>query len=422
MKKTDSHHHTQTSSNLHHQDFLHFEAALQDFKSGKPLILVDDEDRENEGDLVIAASCITPEWINFMATQGKGLICTPIDVPTAQRLNLHPMTAINTSEHETAFTVSVDAAQGISTGISAQDRALTIKLLNNPATTAAQLVRPGHIFPLIAKAGGVLIRPGHTEAALDLCQLANFPPCAVICEIMNSDGSMARLADLRNLASLWDLKLLSIKTLIDYRWKNENLLELTSQTQLPTEFGNFEVFHFKNIYTKEEVVALLSPQAPTQNPLIRIHSSCITGETFHSLRCDCGFQLQETMKKLACEFGVLVYLFQEGRGIGLENKLKSYALQDQGHDTIVANEKLGFVADQRHYNNAYQVLKYFNFTQGQLLTNNPLKGNRLIELGLNLTLQTIQSPAQKYNYKYLQTKIDKMQHSPELLKKDSTSW
>jgi len=406
--------------NNHHLDFkfLSVEEAIEQFQIGKPIIMVDDENRENEGDIVMPAEFITPEWINFMGSQARGLICTPLTPDYAKKLQLTPMVTHNTSDHETAFTVSIDAAQNISTGISSFDRSHTIKLLTEDKTLPQDFVRPGHIFPLISKDGGVLTRAGHTEASTDLCLLAKLIPVAVICEIMNEDGSMSRMDDLKKLSLKWNMGIITIKAIQDYRWKNESILKLNATSILPTHYGQFHIHHYINIHSKEEVTVLESDKKLTdykKNPLIRIHSSCLTGEAFHSLRCDCGYQLQLAMQEIAQQGGLLIYLFQEGRGIGLGDKIKAYHLQDNGHDTITANIELGHRVDERQYENAFQVLKKLNISECRLLTNNPEKAEVLKEFGIKVTTESFAVPVQEHNKNYLFTKVHKMNHSPQLI-------
>ncbi len=399
------------------------EQALKDFKQGKMLIVVDDEDRENEGDLVMAAQWITPEAINFMASHGKGMICAPLTSDKAKELDLPQMIQQNTSAHYTAFTVTVDAAKGTSTGISAADRALTLRELAS-SQDANDFVRPGHIFPLIAKDGGVLVRPGHTEAAVDLCRLSELNPVGVICEIMNSDGTMARMNDLEKFAIEHQLKIITIKDLIKYRVRTERLIQADVSVPLPTEFGQFQMTHFSFTEGEEEHIALTmglnevgqkSKKTEDDSILTRVHSACFTGDIFSSKRCDCGEQLKESLRMIAQrKKGILIYLNQEGRGIGLLNKLKSYQLQDQGMDTVSANLSLGLPVDNRNYHFAYQVLKYFNIQQVELITNNPEKIKGLEEMGLKVRRVASQTHIHSENSFYLKTKKQKLNHLLDL--------
>ncbi len=391
------------------------EAALADLKLGKMIIVVDDEDRENEGDFVMAADMITPEAINFMATIGRGLICTPLSSDLAKKFELPLQVQTNTASLGTAFTVTIDAKEKISTGISASDRSHTIKLLTENTTTAGDFVRPGHIFPLIAKDGGVLERPGHTEASVDLSRLSGFSPVGVICEIMNPDGSMARFADLCELANQHDLKMISIADLISYRKLTENLISSVESIPFPTKFGDFEMFIFKSQVLNQEHVAIVKGQTQqllNSETLVRVHSECFTGDIFGSYRCDCGDQLSQSMKLIEEKgSGVIIYLRQEGRGIGLFNKVKAYQLQDKGMDTVVANIHLGFPVDMRDYTMASQILRFFKIENIKLMTNNPQKIEGLTKLGhQNIQRMALEVSANSKNAQYLFTKKIKLGH------------
>lgn len=391
------------------------EDALQDLKLGKMIIVVDDEDRENEGDFIMPAATITPEAVNFMATQGRGLICTPVSYELAIKYDLPPQVQKNTASLETAFTVTIDAAEGISTGISSADRAHTIKLLSETkTTTAASFARPGHIFPLIAKNGGVLERIGHTEAAVDLARMAGFAPAGVLCEIVNADGTMARFDDLAKFADLHKLKMISIEDLVRYRKTNENLISHVEKIPFQHKFGEGELYVFKSDILKQEHVAIVKGDLSklSENALIRVHSECFTGDIFGSARCDCGDQLSTSMQKIEENgSGILIYLRQEGRGIGLFNKIKAYQLQDQGQDTVEANLNLGFPADSRDYTMAHQILKYFNVSKISLMTNNPLKIGGLEKFNhKEITRIPLEIKAGLKNAQYLFTKKVKMGH------------
>ena len=390
------------------------EEAIEDIKAGKVVIVVDDEDRENEGDFLAAADKVTPEMINFMATYGRGLICAPLIEDRCEELELELMVGKNTAEYETPFTVSVDLiGHGCTTGISARDRAKTIKALVNPNTRASELGKPGHIFPLKARKGGVLRRAGHTEAAIDLARLAGLYPAGVIVEIMNEDGSMARMPELQGIAKKHQLKIVTIKDLIAFRIKNESLIEKQIDVDLPTELGNFKLHAFRQITNDQTHLALVKGKWEKDEPiLVRVHSSCITGDIFGSCRCDCGPQLEAAMQMVEKEGkGVIVYMNQEGRGIGLLNKLKAYKLQEQGRDTVEANEDLGFKADYRDYGVGAQILRSLDVQKIKLMSNNPKKRSGLIGYGLEIVENiAIEIASNEHNKFYLKTKRDKLGH------------
>lgn len=391
------------------------EEAIADIKAGKVVIVVDDEDRENEGDFLAAAEAVTPEMINFMATHGRGLICAPLIESRCEELGLDLMVQSNNALHETPFTVSVDLlGHGCTTGISASDRAKTVEALVDPNTDPADLGKPGHIFPLKARSGGVLRRSGHTEAAIDLARLAGYKPAGVIVEIMNEDGTMARLPQLKEIAKKFKLKLVSIKDLIEYRLKHESLISKDIAVDLPTNWGDFELHLYKQITNGQKHIALVKGTWEEDEPiLVRVHSSCITGDIFGSCRCDCGPQLHAAMEAVEkAGKGVVVYMNQEGRGIGLLNKLKAYKLQEQGLDTVEANLKLGFKMDQRDYGIGAQILRDLGVTKMKLLTNNPKKRAGLIGYGLEIvSIEPIEITPNKHNKRYLETKRDKMGHT-----------
>ena len=389
--------------------------ALEDIKEGKVVIVVDDEDRENEGDFICAAESITPEIVNFMVTHGRGLICAPLVEERCNELGLELMVGKNTAVHETPFTVSIDLlGHGTTTGISTSDRSKTIKALVDPNTKPEEFGKPGHIFPLKAKAGGVLRRSGHTEAAIDLARLAGMAPAGVLVEILNEDGTMARLPDLRKVADKFSLKLISIKDLIAYRMEKESLIERQIGVDMPTEFGDFELIAYKQINSGENHLALIKGEWDENEPvLVRVHSSCVTGDIFGSCRCDCGSQLKTAMQMVEKEGkGVVLYMNQEGRGIGLINKLKAYKLQESGLDTVEANLKLGFDMDQRDYGVGAQILHDLGVNKIKLLTNNPKKRVGLMGYGLEIVDNVpIEIVPNRHNKKYLETKRDKMGHT-----------
>ncbi|UKJ08499.1 bifunctional 3,4-dihydroxy-2-butanone-4-phosphate synthase/GTP cyclohydrolase II [Solitalea lacus] len=391
------------------------EEAIEDIKAGKMLIVVDDEDRENEGDFLMAADMVTPEAINFMITHGKGLVCAPITAQRCDELKLEMMVGRNTATHETNFTVSVDLlGHGCTTGISAQDRAKTIKAMIDPNIHPDELGRPGHIFPLRAVEGGVLRRAGHTEAAVDLPRMAGLYPAGVICEIMNDDGTMARLPDLLKMAEKFNLKIISIEDLISHRLNTESLIKKEVSVKLPTEWGNFEMVAFTQIDTGEHHIALAKGTwEPNEPILVRVHSSCITGDIFGSCRCDCGPQLHKAMEMVEkAGKGLIIYMNQEGRGIGLINKLKAYHLQENGLDTVEANLQLGFKMDERDYGVGAQIIRSLGVTKMRLMSNNPTKRAGLIGYGLEVVETVpIEIEHNEHNENYLLTKRDKMGHA-----------
>ena len=389
-------------------------SALDDIRAGKLVIVVDDDDRENEGDFITAARNVTPEIINFMSKHGRGLICAPVTEERCDELRLNLMVGKNTALHQTPFTVSIDLkGQGCTTGISAHDRAKTVQALIDPATKPEDLGRPGHIFPLRARTEGVLRRAGHTEATIDLAKLAGFEPAGVLVEIMNDDGTMARLPQLLEMAQKFDLKVISIKDLIAYRLRTETLIEEEVRVHMPTKFGNFDLVAFRQTNTNEQHLALIKGEWTKDEPvLLRVHSSCFTGDILHSLRCDCGDQLQRAMEMVEAEGkGMILYMNQEGRGIGLMNKLKAYKLQEQGKDTVEANLALGFKNDQRDYGIGAQILRHLGVSKIRLMSNNPRKRAGLEGYGLEIVENVpIEIPANPYNAFYLQTKRDKLGH------------
>jgi 3,4-dihydroxy 2-butanone 4-phosphate synthase/GTP cyclohydrolase II len=394
------------------------ESALEDLRNGKMIIVVDDEDRENEGDLIMAARHATPEAINFMATNGRGLICAALTDERCKELGLEPMVSTNTSLHETAFTVSVDLiGQGTTTGISAQDRSKTIRALIDQETKPEDLGRPGHIFPLRAKAGGVLRRSGHTEATVDLARLAGMEPAGVLVEIMNEDGTMARLPQLEELAAKFGLKIISISDLIEYRLKTDSLIEEVVRVDMPTTYGHFQLVAFREKGADREHMALIKGSWTKDEPVLtRVHSSCFTGDILTSLRCDCGEQLHQAMQMVEEEGkGVVLYMNQEGRGIGLLNKLKAYKLQEKGMDTVEANLHLGLPMDARDYGVGAQILRYLGVQKIRLISNNPKKRAGIVGYGLEIVDQVpIRVSPNSHNLKYLETKRDKLGH--EILK------
>ena len=391
------------------------EEAIEAIRQGKIIIVADDEDRENEGDMICASEAMTPELTNFMIREGRGLMCVSLTEERCEQLGLSMMVGANTATHETPFTVSVDLlGQGCTTGISAQDRAKTILSLVNPTTKPEDLGRPGHIFPLKAKKEGVLRRTGHTEAAMDFAHLAGFAPSGVLIEVLKDDGSMARLPDLRKIADKFNLKLVTIKDLVEYRLKHESLIKREIGVDLPTEFGHFELIAFKQITTGDTHLALIKGSwEKDEAVMVRVHSSCVTGDIFGSCRCDCGGQLHKAMQMVEKEGkGIILYMFQEGRGIGLINKLKAYKLQEMGRDTVEANLELGFQMDERDYGVGASILRDLGVSKLRLISNNPKKRAALLGYGLEI-VETIpiEIPSNPHNEKYLTTKRDKMGHT-----------
>jgi len=391
------------------------EEAIADIKAGKIIIVVDDEDRENEGDFLTAARNVTPEIINFMATHGRGLICAAVTEEKARELKLELMVTSNTALHETAFTVSVDLlGYGCTTGISTADRSKTVKALIDPTMKASDFGRPGHIFPLIAKTGGVLRRTGHTEATIDFARLAGFEPCGALVEVLNEDGTMARLPDLVKVAKQFDLKIVTIKDLISYRLSKESIVTRQVEVDMPTQWGDFKLVAYKVDINGEEHMALVKGEwAKDEAVMVRVHSSCVTGDIFGSCRCDCGPQLHKAMELIEKEGkGVIVYMNQEGRGIGLLNKLKAYKLQEQGRDTVEANLELGFKMDERDYGVGAQIIRDLGIRKMKLISNNPVKRVGLIGYGLEVVENVpIIIQSNPHNEKYMQTKKNKMGHS-----------
>jgi len=393
--------------------FNSIEEAIEDFKKGKILIVVDDEERENEGDFIVAAEFCTPDIVNFIAREGRGIISAPITAERSKELLLDMMVETNTSLHETPFTVSIDHIHKTTTGVSAFDRANTVRALIDPSTKASDLARPGHVFPLRALEGGVLRRAGHTEAVIDLCRLAGLYPAGVLCEIMNENGTMARVPELMTIAGRFDLKIITIKSLIEYRMQRETLVHRIVSTQLPSGFGTFNVHLYRSDTDGSEHVALVKGEiAPDIPTLVRVHSECLTGDVFGSLRCDCHEQLTAALKLVEQEGrGVVLYMRQEGRGIGLANKLKAYRLQEEGLDTVEANEKLGFRPDLRDYGIGAQILRDLGVGRMRLMTNNPKKVVGLNGYGLEILERVpLETEAHEMNERYLRTKRDKLGH------------
>jgi 3,4-dihydroxy 2-butanone 4-phosphate synthase / GTP cyclohydrolase II len=393
--------------------FATVEEAIEDIRRGRFVVVVDAADRENEGDLTIAAQFATPEAINFMATHGRGLICLCLTEERCDELRLRPMTERNETPFGTAFTISIEAREGITTGISARDRSRTIQVAIDPSKGPADLVQPGHVFPLRARSGGVLRRAGQTEAAVDLARLAGLNPTGVVCEVMNDDGTMARVPDLVPYCEEHGLKMITVAELIEYRRRHEKLVERTTSVRMPTAFGEFTAVAFRERLTGKHHLALVKGEVEgAHEVLVRVHSECLTGDVFHSLRCDCGEQLDQALQQIAAEDrGVLLYMAQEGRGIGLLNKLRAYELQEQGLDTVEANIELGFAADAREWGIGNQILADLGLTTIRILTNNPKKISGLEGYGLTVTEQVpIETPPNAENRRYLAAKRDKLGH------------
>ena len=393
------------------------EDAVKDFKEGKFVIVVDDEDRENEGDLIIAAEKITPEKVNFMLKNARGVLCAPITLSRCEELDLPHQVSDNTSVLGTPFTVTVDKLEGCSTGVSTHDRAATILALADPASTPQTFGRPGHINPLYAQDNGVLRRSGHTEAAIDLCRLAGLYPAGALMEIMNDDGTMARMPQLQQMARQWDMKIITIKDLIAYRLRTESLIEVGSEVDMPTEYGHFKLIPFRQKSNGLEHMALIKGEWQADEPiLVRVHSSCATGDILGSKRCDCGEQLHKAMQMIESQGkGVLIYMKQEGRGIGLMNKIEAYKLQEQGMDTVEANVHLGFKPDERDYGCGAQMLRHLGVHKMRLMTNNPVKRVGLEAYGLEIVENVpIEVRPNKYDYRYLKTKKERMRHNLHL--------
>ncbi len=393
------------------------EDAVKDFKEGKFVIVVDDEDRENEGDLIIAAEKITPEKVNFMLKNARGVLCAPITLSRCEELDLPHQVSDNTSVLGTPFTVTVDKLEGCSTGVSTHDRAATILALADPASTPQTFGRPGHINPLYAQDNGVLRRSGHTEAAIDLCRLAGLYPAGALMEIMNDDGTMARMPQLQQMARQWDMKIITIKDLIAYRLRTESLIEVGSEVDMPTEYGHFKLIPFRQKSNGLEHMALIKGEWQADEPiLVRVHSSCATGDILGSMRCDCGEQLHKAMQMIESQGkGVLIYMKQEGRGIGLMNKIEAYKLQEQGMDTVEANVHLGFKPDERDYGCGAQMLRHLGVHKMRLMTNNPTKRVGLEAYGLEIVENVpIEVRPNKYDYRYLKTKKERMGHNLHL--------
>ncbi|MBN1764688.1 MAG: bifunctional 3,4-dihydroxy-2-butanone-4-phosphate synthase/GTP cyclohydrolase II [Sedimentisphaerales bacterium] len=404
-------------------DFSSIPEILEDLQAGKMIVLVDDENRENEGDLVCAAEKVTPEIINFMAMHGRGMICMPLTGEVCDRLHLHAQTVNNTAPLQTAFTVTIDARDGVTTGISASDRATTILQVSREDCRAEDLVRPGHIFPLRAREGGVLVRAGQTEGAVDLARLAGFRPMGVICEIMNPDGTMARVPELMEFCKIHNLKMATIEALVEYRMRRETLVRRFEFIDLPTDCGTFHLIGYETAVDNNTHLALCKGDIGRIGPdgkvieqedtvLVRVHSECLTGDIFHSRRCDCGTQLHEAMRRIEqAGRGAIIYLRQEGRGIGLAAKLKAYHLQDVGMDTVQANEWLGYKADKRDYGIGAQICRDLGLHKISIMTNNPVKTNRLQMYGISIVEQIpLEIPAHEHNRRYMKTKRDKMGH------------